>query len=230
MAITLGLDIGLVSIKLAAIGDEEDRALFKKACKEKPELFYLPSDTISSVDHPEFPFIVTHYRRIKGKPAQAVEDIIKEFFSVVAKEKIEGMRITGSANKLISRLLGVNRENEFKAAGAGVQFIHPDVRTIFEMGGESSKYIRLEKDPYSGKLSIVDYEKSGDCAAGTGSFMDQQASRLRFEIEEVGDIVMSTKKEAKIAGRCSVFAKSDMIHAQQKGYTPPEVLRDCVRQ
>ncbi len=225
MAITLGLDIGLVSIKLAALGDEEDRALFREALKEKPELFYLPSDNISSADHPECPFLVTRYRRIKGKPAQAAEKMLKEFFSLVPKEKIKGIRITGSAGKLISRLLGVNRENEFKATGAGVQFLHPDVRTIFEMGGESSKYIRLEKDPYSGKLSIVDYEKSGDCAAGTGSFMDQQASRLRYEIEDVGDIVTSTKKEAKIAGRCSVFAKTDMIHAQQKGYSPPEVLK-----
>jgi predicted CoA-substrate-specific enzyme activase len=225
MAITLGLDIGLVSIKLAAFGDEEDRVLFKKACQEKPELFYLPPDTTASFDHPHAPFLVTRYRRIKGKPAQATEQILKDFFSVVPKDKIKGIRITGSANKLISSLLGVNRENDFKATAAGVQFLHPDVRTIFEMGGESSKYIRLQKDPHSGKLSIVDYEKSGDCAAGTGSFMDQQASRLRFDIEKVGDIVMATGKEAKVAGRCSVFAKSDMIHAQQKGYTPPEVLK-----
>jgi len=55
--------------------------------------------------------------------------------------------------------------------------------------------------------------------------MDQQASRLRYSIEEVGDIVVQCDKAAKIAGRCSVFAKSDMIHAQQKGATPPEILK-----
>lgn len=229
MAITLGIDIGLVSIKLAAIGHEDDRPLFRKAIKEKPELFHQPHDGISSVEHPESPLLVTRYRRIKGKPSKATEEIIKEFFSVVPAENIQGIRITGSGSKLISQLLDVNQENEFKATGAGVQFLHPEVRTIFEMGGESSKYIRLEKDPYSGKLSIVDFEKSGDCAAGTGSFMDQQASRLKYEIEEVGDIAMSTEKEAKIAGRCSVFAKTDMIHAQQKGYTPPEVLKGLCR-
>jgi predicted CoA-substrate-specific enzyme activase len=77
----------------------------------------------------------------------------------------------------------------------------------------------------SGKTCIVDYEKSGDCAAGTGSFLDQQASRLNFKIEKIGDIVSCAARSAKIAGRCSVFAKSDMVHAQQKGYKPEEVLK-----
>src|SRR5665811_2616443 len=71
----------------------------------------------------------------------------------------------------------------------------------------------------------ADYQTNGDCAAGTGSFMDQQASRLLYSIEDVGEVVLQAGKAASIAGRCSVFAKSDMIHAQQKGYEPPEVLK-----
>ena len=74
-------------------------------------------------------------------------------------------------------------------------------------------------------MGIADYGTNGDCAAGTGSFMDQQANRLLYDIEDVGDIVQGAGKAASIAGRCSVFAKSDMIHAQQKGYQPPEVLK-----
>ena len=92
------------------------------------------------------------------------------------------------------------------------------------MGGETSKFIRLEAG-FDGCAGIADYQSNGDCAAGTGSFMDQQASRLLYDIEDVGDIVAGAGKAASIAGRCSVFAKSDMIHAQQKGYEPPEVLR-----
>ena len=74
-------------------------------------------------------------------------------------------------------------------------------------------------------MGIADYQTNGDCAAGTGSFMDQQANRLLYDIEDVGDIVCGAGKAATVAGRCSVFAKSDMIHAQQKGYQPPEVLK-----
>ena len=62
-------------------------------------------------------------------------------------------------------------------------------------------------------------------AAGLLDPGDQQSSRLQFGIEEVGDLVLGTDRSPKIAGRCSVFAKSDMIHAQQKGYKPEEVLK-----
>ena len=96
---------------------------------------------------------------------------------------------------------------------------YPEVRTVFELGGESSKYIRLENG------GIQDYDRSGECAAGTGSFLDQQALRMQYSVEEVGDLVCGAGCAARIAGRCSVFAKSDMIHAQQKGYSPAEILR-----
>jgi len=99
------------------------------------------------------------------------------------------------------------------------------VVTVFEMGGESSKFLRLVTDPASGGVGILDYETNGDCAAGTGSFIDQQATRLRYEVEEVGAIACSARSAARVAGRCSVFAKSDMVHAQQKGYSPPQILR-----
>jgi len=92
------------------------------------------------------------------------------------------------------------------------------------MGGETSKYLHLSAGN-DGGYAIVDYATNGDCAAGTGSFIDQQAGRLQFAVEDIGEICMSADRAAQIAGRCSVFAKSDMIHAQQKGYTPAEVLR-----
>jgi predicted CoA-substrate-specific enzyme activase len=94
-----------------------------------------------------------------------------------------------------------------------------NIRSVFEIGGENSKYLGIKEG------LITDYETNGDCAAGTGSFLDQQASRLRFKVQEVGDVALSADRSAVIAGRCSVFAKSDMIHAQQKGYTPAEILR-----
>src|SRR5208283_3513111 len=96
---------------------------------------------------------------------------------------------------------------------------YPQVHTVFELGGESSKYIRLEGG------GIADYDRSGECAAGTGSFLDQQALRMQYSVEEAGQAACTAQCAARIAGRCSVFAKSDMIHAQQKGYSPAEILR-----
>ncbi len=135
------------------------------------------------------------------------------------------MRATGTGGRLVGRILDIPYENEFKAIARAIGALHPDVTTVFEMGGETSKFIRLETDQASGRVGIADYGTNGDCAAGTGSFMDQQANRLLYDIEDVGGIVQGAGKAASIAGRCSVFAKSDMIHAQQKGYQPPEVLK-----
>jgi activator of 2-hydroxyglutaryl-CoA dehydratase len=95
------------------------------------------------------------------------------------------------------------------------------------MGGESSRFLRLAVDPATGHPAILDYESNGDCAAGTGAFMDQQAHRLRYRVEDVGGVALTAPSAARIAGRCSVYAKSDMIHAQQKGATPPQISRLC---
>ncbi len=171
------------------------------------------------------PLLVTRYRRIKGSPADATQALLDELFAVFPRERVTGVRVTGSGGRLIGEALGAAYENEFKAIARGLAALHPEVATVFEMGGETSKFIRLDTDCALGRVGISDYSTNGDCAAGTGSFMDQQASRLLYDIEDVGEIVCGAGKAASIAGRCSVFAKSDMIHAQQKGYEPPEVLR-----
>jgi predicted CoA-substrate-specific enzyme activase len=137
----------------------------------------------------------------------------------VPADRVEGIRVTGSGSRTIAKVLGLFFENEFKAIARTMGALYPNVRTIFEIGGESSKYIRLEGS------SIVDYDRSGECAAGTGSFLDQQALRMQYSVEEVGAVCSTASCAARIAGRCSVFAKSDMIHAQQKGYSPAEILR-----
>ena len=133
--------------------------------------------------------------------------------------------MTGSGSQLIAKILGIYFENEFRAIAKGVRTFNPEVRTIFEIGGESSKYLRLDPEAMGKHLGIVDYQTSGECAAGTGSFIDQQATRLLYSIEEVGPAACGASCAARIAGRCSVFAKTDMIHAQQKGYSTEQILR-----
>ena len=108
-------------------------------------------------------------------------------------------RVKGAA-RTIAKLLGLYFENEFKAMARMIAEFYPHARTVFEIGGESSKYIRLDKQ------SILDYDRSGECAAGTGSFLDQQALRMRYSVEEVGELVAHAGCAARIAGRCSRFS------------------------
>ena len=169
--------------------------------------------------------MLSEYRRLYGSPRESAAALLRSFLEKVKPESITHVSLTGSGGIPMAKTLGVPPVNEFSAVTRAITELRPDVSTVFEMGGENSKYILLEEDAATNTKGIVDYEKNGDCAAGTGSFMDQQASRLKYTIEDVGDIVLGAQKPPTIAGRCSVFAKSDMIHAQQKGYAPPEILR-----
>ncbi|HEX8985593.1 MAG TPA: acyl-CoA dehydratase activase [Bryobacteraceae bacterium] len=222
MGINLGIDIGAISLKLAALGKAEDRAALESVPAAKASFRLLNWDAPGGK---RLPLVLSEYRRITGSPIQSTFDLLQEFYDVVPETRIEGIRVTGSGSRTIAKILGIYFENEFKAIARMVGAFYPHVRTVFELGGESAKYIRLEAAPGTGLASIVDYDRSGECAAGTGSFLDQQALRMGYSVEEVGGLVSCAGCAARVAGRCSVFAKSDMIHAQQKGYTPPEILR-----
>ena len=163
-------------------------------------------------------------RRHRGKPLAAATELLEQIIQAVGADNVRGICMTGGASKLAANKLDAAVVNEFQSLAMGLWALGIQARTVFEMGGESSKYLRLNRNA-DGTLGIVDYATNGDCAAGTGSFIDQQANRLKFAVEDVGPIVLEAQRAAQVAGRCSVFAKSDMIHAQQKGYSPAEVLR-----
>ncbi|MFQ6103444.1 MAG: acyl-CoA dehydratase activase [Candidatus Glassbacteria bacterium] len=218
----VGFDIGSISLKLAVLFEQTEREYYEKLINGCPEYFFSSGQAQSGREEPLI--AVSRYRRAMGEPIKALDLLLTELFRLFPVSKVQGFRGTGSGGRLAARLLGVKYENEFLAITRGIATLHPDVLTVFEMGGENSKLINLEKDE-KGFINIQDYSTNGDCAAGTGSFMDQQAKRMGYDIEDVGDIVMDASKASKIAGRCSVFAKSDMIHVQQKGDQPPEILK-----
>ncbi|MDP2983132.1 MAG: acyl-CoA dehydratase activase [Candidatus Latescibacter sp.] len=219
MAVGIGIDIGSVSIKVAVIGGKEDEPAIRELAA-RPEYFLLDSSAASC----ESITAVSRYKRFKGQPLDALEELLVPILEII-RDASYRITVTGSGGKLAGARYGVPVINEFTAIVEAVNHFHPQTRTVFEMGGETSKFILLGYNENIGKLVIIDYGTNGDCAAGTGAFMDQQASRLKFRIEDVGDIVAGAEKAAQIAGRCSVFAKSDMIHAQQRGYQPDEVLK-----
>lgn len=154
-----------------------------------------------------------HYTRIKGQPLKTVERVLEGILSRIPPEQFHSISLTGTGGKLLSELLKGHFVNEIIAQARAVQHFYPEIRTIIDIGGEDSKLIFIEEE--SGHFKISDFSMNTLCAAGTGSFLDQQASRLGFTIEEFGEIALKSKNPPRIAGRCSVFAKSDMIHLQQ---------------
>jgi len=220
MSMYLGIDVGAISIKIALLSEASHaRAILDRM---DGKAFLRP---LATPRDPQRTVLIGPYRRTRGRPVEAIHKLLETLTSYVPPDRIDGVVCTGSGASLLIEAIGGGRCNEFQAITRAVDRLHPEARTVFELGGETSKFIRLEPDPASGQLGIADYGTNGDCAAGTGAFLDQQASRLRFAVEDIGRIVETADRTAQIAGRCSVFAKSDMIHAQQKGFTPPEVLR-----
>jgi len=154
-----------------------------------------------------------HYDRIKGRPLEVVKGRLEEILSRIPLEEISGLAFTGKGSKLLAEILEAPFYNEVIAQTKAVERFYPEARTIIDIGGQDSKFILLEQE--GGKLRIKDFGMNTLCAAGTGSFLDQQASRLGLTIEEFSLLALKSKNPPRIAGRCSVFAKSDMIHLQQ---------------
>ena len=155
------------------------------------------------------------YTRIKGDPLSSLE---QELVSLASRFSLAGVKaagITGSGGKQAAELIGARFVNEILAQSAFAGRHYPETRTVIELGGEDAKLITLARDPASSQGRIEDFSMNAACAAGTGSFLDQQAARLHLTIEEFGAIALKSKKPPRVAGRCSVFAKSDMIHLQQ---------------
>ncbi|MFH1674805.1 MAG: acyl-CoA dehydratase activase [Pseudomonadota bacterium] len=163
------------------------------------------------------------YRRTQGEPLPVLLEVLcdlrKEF------QHFSGVVTTGSGRETIAEILGVVPVNEILTQARATSHFYPHARTIIEIGGQDSKLIFLEQDERTGNILITDHTLNDVCAAGTGSFLDQQAHRLGIDIEETfGILAMQSKKPAPIAGRCSVFAKSDMIHLQQEGIPKSDVV------
>ncbi|MGI5925611.1 MAG: acyl-CoA dehydratase activase [Thermacetogeniaceae bacterium] len=160
------------------------------------------------------------YLRTQGQPIKAVQQGLSLLNERLTKnDRVCGVGTTGSARALAGVLVGADLvKNEITSHAVAALHAVPDVRTVLEIGGQDSKIIII-KDGI-----VVDFAMNTVCAAGTGSFLDQQAGRLNLTIEEFGNTALKAKNPVRIAGRCTVFAESDMIHKQQMGHSLPDIV------
>jgi predicted CoA-substrate-specific enzyme activase len=157
------------------------------------------------------------YRRHLGQPQSLALELLS---SLEPKFPLRNCRLaacTGLGGQVLAEVLGGSLVNEVIAQARGTYHFHPEVRTIIDLGGEDAKLIVVGEE--DGHLVIQDFAMNTLCAAGTGSFLDQQAHRLGYSLEEFSRLALKSTTPPRIAGRCSVFAKTDMIHLQQ-GATP----------
>jgi activator of 2-hydroxyglutaryl-CoA dehydratase len=163
------------------------------------------------------------WRHSAGDPAGAIEFLIEQ--AVAGKKDFTSkIGLTGSGRESFHLQKEISSLNEILsiALGAGVE--NPGAKSIIAIGGHSSCWIRLEKgSPEEVESEIADFTLNERCAAGSGAFLEQQAKRLKLSIEEFSELAADAAHAAPIAGRCSVFAKTDMIYLQQKGRPVDEI-------
>ncbi|MCD6352052.1 MAG: CoA activase, partial [Armatimonadetes bacterium] len=179
----LGIDVGSISTNLVVI-DAERRVLAKR------------------------------YLMTAGRPLEAVRQGLREIGEEIGDlVEIRGVCTTGSGRYLTGDFVGADVvKNEITAQARGALEIDPEVDTIFEIGGQDSKYISLDHG------HVVDFEMNKVCAAGTGSFLEEQAERLGISIKgEFAERAFASQTPADLGERCTVFMETELTRQQQAG-------------
>lgn len=194
MNIYLGIDVGSVTTKLAAL-DDDDKLIAS---------LYLPTG---------------------GRPVAMVQEGLRQMSQHLPSGAcIRGVATTGSARYLAGAIVGADMvKNEITCQAVAALLSVPAVRTVIEIGGQDSKIIIIRDG------IVTDFGMNTVCAAGTGSFLDHQASRLNMNIEELSRQALLAGTPVTIAGRCTVFAESDMIHKQQTGHKMEDIIYGLCR-
>ncbi|GMA97262.1 acyl-CoA dehydratase activase [Pelosinus sp. IPA-1] len=174
----LGIDIGSTSTNLVLIDDEKN--------------------------------VIAHrYLRTRGNPREVVREGINSLQEQFGQHlKIKGMGTTGSGRYLIGNELGATLIiDEITAQAKGAVEADPEVDTVFEIGGQDSKYISIQNG------MVVDFEMNKICAAGTGSFIEEQAKKLDIPIEEFSQLALKSENPLNLGDRCTVFIEGNIAKA-----------------
>ncbi|MFC2014693.1 acyl-CoA dehydratase activase [Chloroflexota bacterium] len=165
--------------------------------------------------------LITHcYMPTRGQPIEMVQQGLSQVKKQLPGDAdICGVATTGSARYLAGVIVNADLvKNEITSHATAALFYLPEVQTVIEIGGQDSKIIIIRDGV------VTDFGMNTVCAAGTGSFLDHQALRLNMTIEEFSLRAMKSQATVRIAGRCTVFAESDMVHKQQVGHQIEDIV------
>jgi predicted CoA-substrate-specific enzyme activase len=157
--------------------------------------------------------VARRYLPTASRPLEAIRKGLSEIYDEVGEYvEVKGVGTTGSGRYLTGDFVGADTiQNEITAQATASIAYDPTVDTIFEIGGQDSKFISIDNGV------VVDFEMNKVCAAGTGSFLEEQSEKLAIDIRDFGDIALEAGSPAKLGDRCTVFMESDLNAHQQRG-------------
>lgn len=166
-----------------------------------------------------FTIVDQRYLKTGGAPVDAVKEGLRQLAGRFRDSEIRGVGTTGSGRALASAITGGDVvKNEITTHAVAAAALDPEIRTVLEIGGQDSKIILLRDG------IVSDFAMNTVCAAGTGSFLDRQAERLGLSVKDLGELYLIAENPVSIAGRCAVFAESDIIHKQQLGCRVEDII------
>jgi predicted CoA-substrate-specific enzyme activase len=130
--------------------------------------------------------------------------------------------ITGSGGSNLAPLVGAKFVQEVTAVSLAVEKLHPEVHSVIELGGQDAKIIVFKEDPETGRKKKIP-SMNDKCAGGTGAVIDKINAKLKIPAIELGNQGYHNIKLHKVAGKCGVFAETDINGLQKEG-TPPDEL------
>lgn len=168
--------------------------------------------------------VASHYGRTSGDPLGATRRCLRALVAQVGSRRISVAGITGSARELIGAYLGTSHVyNEISAHAAGAAQPDLEVDTIFEIGGQDSKYIFLRNG------APVDYTMNAACSAGTGSSLEECAQGdLGLSLGEIAEAALRADAPVQFKATCAAFINSDIRVAMQQGYSREDIAAGLV--
>ena len=183
----LGIDIGSTSTDLVLVGSEGELVDFQ-------------------------------YLRTAGDPEGAVRKGLASIRQRFGDIRFTAVGVTGSGRERVGKRIGADAvRDEITAQAKGAAHWVPEVDTVFEIGGQDSKYISIQNG------EVVDFQMNKICAAGTGSFVEEQAARMGIPLAEFGPLALSSEHPASLGERCTVFIETAIASASAEGISRADI-------
>ena len=162
------------------------------------------------------------YRRHKADVQSALEGILAELDAVVGTQSFH-LAITGSVGLGVAEKYDIPFIQEVVAASDFTRLRYPDVSTLIDIGGEDAKIVYLEQG------RVKDLRMNGNCAGGTGAFIDQMALCLGVEVGQMNALAEASTQVYPIASRCGVFSKTDIQNLIARNVPQPDIAASIFR-
>jgi predicted CoA-substrate-specific enzyme activase len=191
----VGLDVGSTTVKAVVIDAATDQILWQD------------------------------YQRHETKQPEKVLEFLKRFDAEVPGLSAENTRmfITGSGGNGLTKYLGAKFVQEVNAVSLAVEKLYPECGSVIELGGQDAKIIIFKEDPETGRKKKLP-SMNDKCAGGTGAVIDKINAKLRIPPEDLCKMGYKGLKLHPVAGKCGVFAETDINGLQKQGVPPDELM------